>query len=54
MKRYIEPSIDVIEMDIDVDMLTGSDELKFAREVGTDQFSKERQAVDFSDSESIW
>lgn len=56
MRKYIEPSIDIMEMDTDSEMLSSSpndiETYKLNNLVGDEaEYSKH---IDFSDSESIW
>jgi len=61
MKNYIKPSIFAIEMDMDTDMLTGSESQASPKNIESgslnnfittdDDLSKR---IDFSDDESIW
>lgn len=56
MKKYIKPEIDWEEMleDGDILLITSPQNAMPQDDDEDNQFSKERQAVDFSDSESIW
>lgn len=53
MKKYIEPEIAVYYIEDDDIIATSSFTVNDTKSNG-EQFSKERQTVDFSDSESIW
>jgi len=54
MKQYIKPEIDC-ELMVEEEMICDSDTSN-VHNIITDnvQLSKERESVDFSDSESIW
>lgn len=56
MKKYIEPSIDIMEMDTDSEMLNSSPNDIETYKLNNSKTDDDDLAkhIDFSDSESIW